>query len=133
MVEPAHTEAHWSLPHYNEGSADIVLAPIHYRSAQSVVAGWRTAEDLAEVLSDTALDLEATKSHFETEVARKVRERLVARESLMGRTANDMDEKEAAQEAMRMKENVSSLDALMGRGPVSTPLDVSPTAKKGKR
>jgi hypothetical protein len=134
MMKPEQTKNRLTWPHYLEGSSDIVLAPIHYRSAQSVTAGWRTAEDLAEVLSDTALDLEATKSSFETEVARKVRERLVARESLMGRTSNDMDEIEAAQEAVRMsKDNVAPLDSLLGRGPVSSPLDTSPTSKKGKK
>lgn len=122
VTKPARTETRLSFPHYTKGSADITLAPIHYRSSQSVVAGWRSAEDLAAVLSDTALDLEALKSSFESEVARKVRERLVARESLMARPINDLDEHEAAQEALRLKDTLSSLDTLLGRGPVMTSL-----------
>lgn len=99
VMVPAHTQTRLALPHYNEGKAEVSLAPIHYRTQQSVVHGWRSAEDLAMVLSDSQLDLESLKSHFETRVEQEVRQRLLARESLTGRVASDLTEEQAAEEA----------------------------------
>ena len=113
-----HTETRLTWPHYTEGRASIVLNSIHYRSAQSVVAGWRQVEDLAKVLSMTSLDLEMLKSAFETGVQEKVREIITARSATIGRTADDMDETEAAQEAERPRDNLRNIDDLFGRGPV---------------
>jgi hypothetical protein len=133
---PAHRERRLSWPHYTSGSAHLKLAPIHYRSAQSVVAGWRGAEDLAMVLSTTSLDNEALKSTFETQVASKVRERLLAREALLGRGTSDLDELEAAQEAERSKDTLSPLDALFGKS-LATPLapatDAEGRQREGKK
>ena len=132
VIIPKHREKHWSLPHYTSGAASLKLAPIHYRSAQSVVSGWRSAEDLGEVLSTTSLDNEALKSTFETQVARKVRERLLARESLLGRSSSDLDELEAAQEAERSKDSLSPLDALFGKS-LATPLSPVTPAEARKK
>jgi hypothetical protein len=136
VIVPAHRERRLSRPHYTSGSAHLKLAPIHYRSAQSVVAGWRGAEDLAQVLSTTSLDNEALKSTFETQVASKVRERLLAREALLGRGTSDLDELEAAQEAERSKDTLSPLDALFGKS-LATPLapatDAEGRQREGKK
>jgi hypothetical protein len=98
---PAHHENRLTMPHYTDGSATLKIHLIHFRSQQSVVAGWRSSEDLATVLSDTSLDLEALKANFEARVAKIVNERLVARATLLGRAANDLDENEAAEESQR--------------------------------
>jgi len=136
VTTPAHSERHLAWPHYSEGHATITLAPIHYRSQQSVVAEWRTAEDLAQVLSATALDLTTLKASFESEVARKVQERLVAREALLNRTPNDLDEFEAAQEAERTRDSLLPLDTLISSsGALTRELDTTEKRrhKKGGR
>ena len=132
VLVPRHHERHLSLPHYTKGEAHLILHTIHYRSAQSVVAGWRSHDDLAQVLSDTSLDLEAVKADFQTNVARKVRERLLAREALLGRGEDDLDEVEAAAEAEREKSTTSPLEELFGRALVEQK-NLTPDAPRNVR
>lgn len=128
VIVPEHYVKKLSLPHYTEGHAELVLHSIHYRAGLSVVAGWRSMEDLALVLSETAKDLEMLKASFETEVAKQVRERLLAREALLGRGTHDLDEVEAAQEAEREKNTSPSLDQLFGRAIVASGRELHPTS-----
>jgi hypothetical protein len=113
-VTAEHYKQKLSMPHYTEGHANLVLHSLHYRSAMSVVSGWRSVEDLALILSDTTLDLEALKSSFETSVANTAKAHLLARASLLGQSAEDITMDEAAAEAERDRN--APLDALIGKG-----------------
>ncbi len=122
VVVPAHTEHKLAWPHYTEGKAKLTLASIHFRSVQSVVSGWRSIEDLVKVLTDTSFDLDMLKSTFDTVLAAKLRERLLAREAALGRTAEDLTEQEAVLEAERTRGDMPNLEELYGRDVVTRPL-----------
>lgn len=117
---PEHHERRLTLPHFTDGEAHLQLHSLHFRSAASVVAGWRSAEDLGQVLSDTSLDLESLKADFETQVARKVRQRLLARDALIGRGEDDLDEVEAAQEAERERNTMTAAEMAYGKALVDS-------------
>jgi len=71
---------------------------------------------LGNLLDTVTLDLEALKAGFGTQVTRKVRERILAREALMGRGQDDLSELEAASESVREQaKGTTSLDDLFGR------------------
>ena len=112
VILPAHEKVVWSWPHYTVGESTLKLHPIHFRSAMSVTAGWRSVEDLAQILSDTLLDLEALKAGFDTKVEQEVEEKLLARQTLLSRIDRDLDPTEAAQEAERPRDILPSLDVL---------------------
>ena len=129
IVVPAHMKRALTWPHYSEGSCNITLSSIHFRSATSVIVGWRRAEDLASVLQDTVLDLESLKASFQTQVAKLVREKLTARESLIGRGEMPLSEEETEQESEREKATANNLDALFGRGTM-VPKNMQPVTQK---
>ncbi len=106
-----------SRPHYQPGKAVLTLHTLHFRAPMSVINGWRSVEDLGVLLDTITLDLEALKAAFGTQVTRKVRERILTREALLGRGTEDIDPLEAAEDAVREKtQGMLSLDQLFGRG-----------------
>jgi hypothetical protein len=112
-----HMRRHWSMPHYIPGKATLTLHSLHFRAPASVINGWRSVEDLGVLLDTVTLDIEALKSSFNTQVTKKVRERILAREALLGRGVEELDPLEAAEEAVREKtQGMVSLDQLFGRG-----------------
>lgn len=116
VIVPEHHRNKLSLPHYTEGRAMLTLHTIHFRAAISVVSGWRTAEDLAMVLSDVVLDLEALKAAYYTSIETKVREKLLARQSLIDRAEQDLSEEEAVLESEREKTDAGLLDVMRQYG-----------------
>lgn len=133
VLVPAHTQQKLTWPHYSEGKAVLTLASIHFRSVQSVVSGWRGVEDLVKVLGDTSYDLDMMKATFDTQVAQKVRERLLARESAIGRTSEDISTEEAAQEAERTRNQLLDLNELYGSDVVSRPLTPAEEDRRRRR
>jgi hypothetical protein len=133
VIVPAHDERHLTWPHYEEGEAHIVLHSLHFRSAMSVLAQWRSVDDLARVLNDMGVDLEALKGSFETRVTAAVRERLLAREALIGRGVADLDESEAAYEAERERKDMPGLDAIFGNRLTPAQLGIPPARETRKR
>jgi hypothetical protein len=134
MVIEAHTEPHLSMPHYLPGRAAITLHTLHFRSAMSVINGWRSVEDLGLLLDTITLDLEALKATFGTQVTKKVRERILSRETLINRGAEDLDSLEAAQEAVREKtQGFMSLDDLFGRSMIPSQVAQRNIEKTRKR
>jgi len=112
----AHMVNRLSAPYCKPGKATITLHSIHFRAPVSVINGWRSVEDLGNLLDTVTLDLEALKAGFGTQVTRKVRERILAREALMGRGQDDLSELEAASESVREQaKGTTSLDDLFGR------------------
>lgn len=110
LLVPAHKKTALCFPYITEGRANITLHTIHFRSAVSVVAGWRTADDLSLLVSDVQLDLESLKANVHTVVARKVREKLLARESLLMWGADDLPEDEAVLQSEREKHDLSLME-----------------------
>ena len=126
VIVPEHHARRLSLPHFTDGSADITLHLIHFRSAVSVTSGWRNADSLALLLNDTQLDLEALKSHITETVSKLVKEQVLARESLLHRGEVDLPPEEAVLESEREKTTtLPTLEELFGRGAV-LPKGLSP-------
>jgi hypothetical protein len=126
-----HTKSVFCMPFYQPGKALITLHSLHFRAPISVINMWRSVEDLGNLLDVVTLDLEALKAGFNTQVTKRVRERILAREALLGRGSDDLSDIEAAQEAVREKHDTTmSLDELFGKGLITNSVPKKRVAKE---